>query len=182
MTDKTEPPVPDLRSLLAEATPPAASCTVPLKQALAERITALEAELEEAAKGPRKRMGAESPLKAKAREIEDVRAEMAASALTFHFEAPGKDAVEKVRKEMGGRDDEDEQDLRWTAASCVKVTGPDGHEFPDRMTWTDFRDLRDRIGEPLYLATIKATSDRVFRREWSVPFSSAASLILGTEK
>ena len=29
---------------------------------------------------------------------------------------------------------------------------------------------------------LKAKSDEVFRREWSVPFSSAASLILGTEK
>jgi len=178
-----EPDVPDLRSLLAQASRPSASCTVPMKQALRERIEEAEAELLRiAADAPSRRMGAESPLKAKAREIEALRAEAEASSLTFHFEAPTEDATEKVRKEMGGRDDEREYDLRLTAATCVRVASASGVEFPTRMEWTDFRDLRESLGEPIYLATIKATSDRVFRREWSVPFSSAASRILGTEK
>lgn len=178
-----EPEIPDLRSMLAEASCPAASCTVPLKQGLVERIHDAEAELARiATDAPSRRMGSASPLKEKAREIEALRAEAEASALTFHFEPPSPNVIKKVREDMVGRDDEDEQDLRWTAASCVKVVSSSGVEFPTRMEWTDFRDLREKIGEPIYLATIKATSDRVFRREWSVPFSSAASHILGTAK
>jgi hypothetical protein len=177
------PALPDLRALLAEADRPSASCTVPLKQSIRERIADLEAELSRIAEdAPRKRMGAASPMTEKAREIEALRAEAAASCLTFHFEAPTRAALEAARLGMEGRDDEDEFDLRLTAASCSRVTGPDGTDFPTRMEWSDFRDLRDRIGEPIYLATIKATSDRVFRRDWSVPFSPAASQILATAK
>jgi len=178
-----EPEVPDLRSLLAEASRPSASCTVPLKQGLVERIQDAEAEMSQIADdAPSRRMGVGSPLREKAREIEAMRAEAEASSLTFHFEAPTEDAIEAARKGMNGRDDEREYDLRLTAATCTKVVGPDGVEYPTRMEWSDFRDLREKLGEPIYLATIKATSDRVFRREWSVPFSSAASHILGTVK
>ena len=175
--------IPDLASLLREASSPATSCTVPLKQGLREQIEALEEQMAQAAESAGdRRMSSKSPLVALAEQVEALRAEMAASALTFHFEAPDEDAIEEARKGMAGRDDQAEFDFRLTAASCVKVTGPDGSEFPARMEWSDFRDLRKTLGEPIYLATIKTASDRVFRREWSVPFSFAASHILGTAK
>ena len=165
--------VPDLRSLLAEATPPTSSCTVPLKQGLRAEIERLEAELAEiAADAPRKRMGAESPLKVKAREIEALREQMRASEVTFRFQAPTADQRDKVRREMGGRDNPDELDLRATAAVCVEPAG---------VTFETLRDLRDKIGVQIYEATIKDASDKVWGREWSVPFSLSASHILGTE-
>lgn len=183
---KSEPPVPDLKSLLREASRPHASVTVPLKQGLAEQIRQAEAELEQlgvdALTGRSRRAASASPVREKAKQIEALRAEMEASALTFHFEAPSEKAIDRVRQDMEGRDNPVELDLRYTAAACVRVTGPDGAEFPDRMTWQDFRDLREALGEPVYLATVKATSDRVFQPEWSVPFSSAASRILATAK
>lgn len=178
-----EPEVPDLRSLLESASRPFASVTVPLNQALRAQIEAAEADLAKIAEdAPAKRMGAASPLKEKAREIEDLRQQLAASALTFEFEAPTKDAIDDVREALGGRQDEDEFDLRLTAASCARVKDAQGREFPDRLSWEDFKGLRDRLGTVLYEASIKDASDKVYRRDWSVPFSFAASHILGTAK
>ena len=68
MTDKPE--MPDLRSLLAEASPPSSSVTVPLKQGLAEKIRQAEDDLANISQSsPAKRMGAKSPLRAKAEEL-----------------------------------------------------------------------------------------------------------------
>src|SRR5690349_4406073 len=107
------PDVPDLRSLLREASRPAAEVTVPVKQGLRAEIEALEAELVKLAEtAPSKRMGAESPLTAKAREIEAKRAEMEASSVRFRFEALTQPKREQVRLEMQGRDDNDEANLR----------------------------------------------------------------------
>ena len=186
MTDKTTPPVPDLRSLLAEASRPSASCTVPIKQGLAEQIRRAEADMERvAAEGltKPKRAAGKSPLKEAAERVEALRAEMAASSLTFHFEALTEAARDQVRKDMNGRDNDDEMNLRAIAALCVRVTGPDGTEFPDRMTWEDFRDLRERIGAHVFEATIDDAASRASGAAgWSVPFSSAASRILATGK
>ena len=185
MSEKKSPEsdVPDLRKLLAEASRPSASVTVPMKQGLAEAIRQAEAELANlAVDAPKKRMGAGSPLQEKAKRIEALRAEMAASALTFHFEAPTKGQRDQVREDMAGRDNEDELDLRATAAVCSRVVAADGSEFPDALTWQDFQSLRDDLGVQIYDATIKVESDKVWGPQWSVPFSSAASLILGTEK
>lgn len=182
MSDKIEAPVPDLRAMLAEATPPVAYCTVPLKQGHRQRIAALEAELERLSESsPSKRMGAKSPLKAKAEEIEALRAEMAASALTFRFEPLNEDERTELRQAMGGRDNPDEVNLRATAAMCREVTTADGRVFPGRMDWTDFRDLRDKLGVIIYERTIDAASNEAAGGDWSVPFSSSASLILATE-
>lgn len=183
MSEKIEPAVPDLRSLLAEASRPSASCTVPLKQGLRERIAAAEAELERIAEdAPAKRMGAESPLKVKAREVEALRAEMRESSLTFRFEAVTASERDEIRQAMGGRDDPDEINLRVIAAMCREVTTSDGRAFPDRMSWTDFRDLRDKIGVRIFDETIDAASTEAAGGDWSVPFSSSASLILATER
>lgn len=183
MSDKIDSPVPDLRSMLREASRPAASCTVPLKQGHRTRIAELEAELEQVATdAPAKRMGAESPLKAKAREIEALREEMRASSLTFRFEAMSDAEREEIRTAMGGRDDPDEINLRAIAAMCRKVTTADGAEFPEGMGWTDFRDLRDGIGVRIFEATIDSAATEASGGDWSVPFSSSASLILGTER
>ncbi len=183
MSEKVDPPVPDLRSLLAEASRPAASVTVPLKQGHRKRITALEAELVQIAEdAPRKRMGAESPTKAKAREIETLRDEMRASSLTFRFEAMTADERDQLRKDMGGRDDPDELNLRVIAFMCREVLTVDGQAFPDRMTWKDFSDLRDKIGVRVFEETIDAAATEAAGGDWSVPFSSAASLILATGK
>lgn len=173
--------VPDLRSLLAEASPPSSSVTVPLKQGLAEKIRQAEDDLAKISQSsPAKRMGAKSPLRAKAEEIEALRAEMESSALTFYFEALTEDDRESIRKGMAGRDNPDELNLRAIAAMCRKVTTADGTEFPDRMTWEDFRDLRDRLGAQVFDLTIDAAATRASGGDWSVPFSQAASLILGT--
>jgi hypothetical protein len=175
--------IPDLRSLLAEASRPASSVTVPLKQGLRERIEALEAELAAiATDAPRKRMGAKSPLTLKAEEIEALRQEMQESALTFRFEAMTNAQRDQIRQDMKGRDDPDEMNLRAIAAMCVSVTGPDGKEFPDRMTWEDFAALRDRLGAHVFDVTIDAAADRAGGAQWSVPFSLSASHILGTER
>ena len=184
MTDKTASPVPDLRSLLAEASRPSASCTVPLKQGLAAQIRQAEVEMEQAvADGltKPKRAAGKSPLKEAAEKVEALRAEMAASSLTFHFEALTDEERDQVRKDMGGRDNEDELSLRADAALCRRVVGPDGQDFPDRMTWEDFRDLRERIGVQVYESTISAAASQASGAVgWSVPFSSAASRILAT--
>ena len=180
---EVEPEVPDLRSLLAEASRPSASCVVPLKQGLRERIADAEAELAQIAEdAPSRRMGAASPLKEKAREIEAMRAEMAASALTFHFEALTVEQREQIRKDMQSRDEPDETNLRAIAAMCSRVTSAGGVDFSERMAWTDFRDLRDKIGAQTFDLTIDAAASRAGGGEWSVPFSFAASHILGTEK
>src|SRR5699024_7326239 len=169
---KPESDVPDLRSLLREASRPSSSVTVPLKQGLAAQIHEAEQELASLAAGGAKpkRAGSASPIKAKAQEIEDLRAEMEASSLTFHFDAPTASQREQVRQDMGGRDNDDELDLRATAIVCSKVEAADGTEYADRLTWQDFRDLRDALGVSIYEATIKAASDRVWGNQWSVPF------------
>jgi len=182
---KSEPPVPDLKSLLREASRPHASVTVPLKQGLAEQIRQAEAELEQmgvdALTGRSRRAASASPVRAKAKEIEALRAEMEASALTFHFEPLTEPERDQIRQDMAGRDNADEANLRATAIMCRKVTGPDGTEYPDKMTWTDFRDLRDTLGVAIYDATIEAAANRASGAGgWSVPFSSAASRILAT--
>lgn len=183
MSGKTEPDVPDLRSLLAQASRPSSKVTVPLKQGLRERIEKAEAELNDLAiDDTPARMSAKSPLKAKAEEIEALRAEMAESALTFHFEALTADDREDIRLAMNGRDNPDEVNLRALAAMCVKVVGSDGTEFPDRMTWEDFNALRDSIGASVFDNTIDAAANRAGGGDWSVPFSPAASHILGTAR
>ena len=172
----------DLRSLLAEASRPSASVTIPLKQGLGERIRQAEAELESiAAEAPPKRMSATSPLKAKAKEIEALRTEMAESALTFRFVGLTHDQRAELRQVMGGRDNTDELNLRAIATMCVSVTTAAGVEFPDRMDWTDFAALRDGVGVRVF-EEIDQAATRASGDDWSVPFSHAASLILSTEK
>jgi hypothetical protein len=165
--------VPDLRTLLAEkATRPTSSITVPLDQAAADEVRRLEDELATvAADSPPKRMSAESPLKAKAREVEAARERMRASEVTFRFEALTHAQREQIRRDMGGRDEPDEVNLRAIAAMCVE---------PADATWEDFRDLRDKLGALIFDA-IDEAANRASGAQWSVPFSSSASLILGTE-
>jgi len=183
VSDKIEPTVPDLRRLLAEASRPAASCTVPLKQGHRTRIAELEAELEQiATDAPSKRMGAESPLKVKAREIEALREEMRASSLTFEFSAMSSAERDSIREAMGGRDEPDEINLRAIAAMCRKVSTADGAPFPDGMGWADFRDLREALGVRIFEDTIDAAATEASGGDWSIPFSSNASLILATER
>ncbi|NUO36199.1 MAG: hypothetical protein HOQ27_14215 [Dermatophilaceae bacterium] len=180
---KSEPKIPDLASLLAEASRPSAKVTVPLKQGLRERIEKAEADLEQIATDAHpSRMGAKSPLKAKAEEIEALRAEMAASALTFHFEALTAQERVDIRHAMQGRDNPDEMNLRAIATMCRRVETADGAEFPDRMKWEDFDALRDRIGAQTFDLTIDAAAERAGGGDWSVPFSPTASHILGTAR
>ena len=164
---------PDLKSLLAEhATSPTAFVTVPLNQALAAEITRLEAELAEIAEdATSKRMGAASPLKAKAQEIEDARARMAASLVTFRFVRLTPEARDQIRKDMGARDDPDEQNLRVNAAMCVEPKG---------ATWELFAELRETLGLGLW-SEIDEAANRA-GGTLTVPFSFAASHILGTAK
>jgi hypothetical protein len=174
--------VPDLRSLLAEASPASASVTVPLKQGLREAFMAAEAELEAAAvDGKPRRMSASSPLKVAAEKVEAIRAEMAASALTFHFGPLTYEERDQIRQDMRGRDNDDETNLRAIAAMCRRVVAADGREFSERMTWEDFRLVRDRLGAKVFDDTIDDAANRVSGGQWSVPFSPAASHILGTE-
>ena len=166
--------IPDLRTLLAEkATRPTASIKVPLDQAARAEIERLEAELADiAADAPAKRMGAASPIKAKAQEIEAARERMKASEVTFTFEALTHEQRDQIRKDMRGRDDGDELNLRALAAMCVSPKG---------ATWEDFRDLRDRLGVNIF-DEIDAAAGRASGAQWSVPFSHAASHILGTAR
>ena len=181
MSKSEKPVVPDLKSLLAEASRASSKVTVPLKQGLREQIEAAEAELAElAADAKPARMGAKSPVKEKAEEIEALRAEMAASALTFHFQALSAQDRVDIRHAMQGRDSEDELNLRAIAAMCTKVVAADGTRFPERMTWQDFDALRDSIGAATFDLTIDAASNRAGGGDWSVPFSPNASHILGT--
>ena len=169
----TEPEVPDLRSLLAEASRPAQSITIPLNQGLAAEIRALEAELAQTAEdAPRKRMGAASPLKDIAQRIQALREQMQASEVTFRFEALTHAQREQIRKDMQGRDEPDETNLRAIAAMCVAPSG---------VTWETLRELRDKVGVVIFdLIDEAATS--ASGGNWSVPFSSAASHILGTAR
>ena len=165
--------VPDLRSLLAEASRPAEKVTIPLNQGLAAEIRALEAELSQVAEdAPRKRMGAASPLKEIAQRIESLREQMSASEVTFRFEALTHPQREQIRKDMQGRDEPDELNLRAIAAMCVTPKG---------ATWETMRDLRDSVGVNIFDLLDDAAS-RASGVNWSVPFSSAASHILGTAR
>ena len=169
----TEPEVPDLRSLLAEASRPAQSITIPLNQGLAAEIRALEAELAQTAEdAPRKRMGAASPLKDLAQRIQALREQMQASEVTFRFEALSKDGREAIRQAMDGRDEPDELNLRIIAAMCVSPVGTD---------WEWFRDLREKVGAEIF-DVIDVAAGQASGVRWSVPFSSAASHILGTAR
>jgi hypothetical protein len=169
----TEPEIPDLRSLLAEATRPAETVTIPLNQALAAEIRALVDELADLTEGsPRKRMGAPSPLKDLAKRIEAKREEMRASEVTFRFEAMTHAQREQIRKDMGGRDEPDEVNLRAIAAMCVSPTG---------VTWETLRELRDKVGVNIF-DLIDEAANRASGVNWSIPFSSAASHILETAR
>ena len=167
-----ESEIPDLKSLLVEhASRPTSSVTVPLAQADAELIRRLEAELADiAADAKSKRMGAASPLKAKAQEIEAARAHMTASLVTFRFEAMTPEARDQIRKDMAGRDEPDERDLRILAAMCVSP----------KATWEDFRDMRETLGVAVFDDLDQASNRAAGVPD--VPFSSAASHILGTAK
>lgn len=174
--------IPDLRALLAEASRPSATVTVPIKQGLREKIEAAEAELEALAEsGGTKRMGAKSPLSVAAQKVRALEAEMAASALTFTFESLTAGERDQIRQDMRGRDNPDEVNLRAIAAMCRKVTGPDGVAYADAMTWEDFASLRDAVGAQTFDLTIDAAASRAAGGQWSVPFSRNASHILGTE-
>lgn len=185
MSDE-KPDVPDLRSLLREASRASAEVTVPLKQGLAEKIRRAEEELAMVAADPDakpRRAAGKSPLRAKAEEIEALRAEMAASALTFRFSALTEAERERIRLEMGGRDNDDELNLRAIAGMCRGVVAADGTEYAEPLTWEDFAGLRDSLGASTFDQTIDAAASRASGAGgWSVPFSSAASHILGTAK
>jgi len=147
---------------------------VPLNQALRSKIADAEAELAHISQdAPSTRMGATSPLKAKAREIEALREQMKASEITFRFRALDDAGRDAVRVAMKGRDDPDEINLRCIAAMCYE---------PVDAEWTDFRDLRKNIGVNIFDSTIDAAATRASGDDWSVPFSFAASHILGIEK
>ena len=163
--------IPDLRTMLREkATRPTASVTVPLDQAAADEIHRLEDELAEIAVDAKPgRMGAKSPLKAKAQEIEAARERMKASEVTFRFDPLTFEQRDQIRQDMGGRDDPDEVNLRALAAMCSE---------PKDATWEDFRDLRGTLGVRLF-DEIDSAAGRA-SGEMSVPFSHAASVILGT--
>ena len=173
MSDSSVPDVPDLKTLLSDrATRPTASITVPFDQAAADDVRRLEAELEQiAVDAPSKRMGAASPLKAKAQEIEAARERMKASEVTFRFEALTHEQRDKIRQDMAGRDDPDELNLRALAAMCRQ---------PADAKWEDFRDLRETLGVRIFDSSDETAGWA--SGELSVPFSFAASHILGTAK
>ena len=165
--------IPDLRSLLAEASRPSSSVTIPLNQRLRAEIDALEAELAQtAADAPKKRMGAASPLKDIAQQIEAKRDQMRASEVTFRFEAMTQDQREQVRKDSGGRDDPDEINLRCIAIMCREPAG---------VTYESLVELREKVGARVF-DEIDNAATRASGDDWSVPFSFAASHILGTAK
>jgi len=170
----SEKDVPDLKSLLNEPDePPTAHCTVPLRQGLRAQIEDLENELTQAAEDAPKRMGAASPLKEIAERIEALREQMKASEVTFRFRALTYEQREQIRVDMHGRDDTDELNLRAIAAMCYEPAG---------LTHGDFRKIRAKLGAFIFDQTIDAASDRASGGDWSVPFSFAASHILGTQK
>lgn len=166
--------IPDLRSLLAEASRPSSSVTIPLNQGLRAEIEALEAQLAEAAEGAltKRRMGSPSPVEGVAREIEAKREQMRASEVTFRFEAMTQEQREQVRKDMRGRDNPDEVNLRCIAAMCVAPAG---------VTYESLVELRDKVGARVF-DEIDAAAERASGAQWSVPFSLSASHILGTEQ
>ncbi len=179
----TEPEIPDLRSLLAEASRPAAEVTVMLKQHLWEAFEEAEGALEDAAANPAKgkRSASKSPLTQAAEKVAAIQAEAEASSLTFRFEALTYAEREQIRTDMGGRDNDDEMNLRALAFMCRSVTGPGGVAYSDRLSWEDFRDLRDRLGAQQF-DRVDGAAGRAGGGRWSVPFSSAASHILGIVK
>jgi len=166
--------VPDLKSLLNEPDePPTAHCTVPLRQGLRAQIEDLENELAQAAEGAPKRMGAASPLKELAERIEALREQMKASEVTFRFRALSYEDREQIRVDMRGRDDADEINLRAIAAMCFEPAG---------LNHGDFRKIRTKLGVNIFEQTIDEAATKASGGDWSVPFSFAASHILGTQK
>lgn len=176
------PDVPDLRTLLRQKAPSraTASVTVALNQSVRGELDALEARLVAALNEPTGDRLASGPTQDAvdlAKQIEALQAQMRDSEVTFTFRALTGEQEQAVVEAMGGRDDEDELNLRATAAMCVEPAG---------VTWETLRDLRDGcddfdgIGARVYRETVDAAANRASGGLWSVPFSSAASLILGT--
>ena len=167
--------VPDLKSLLNEPDePPTAHCTVPLRQGIRAQIDDLEDELARtAADEAPKRMGGPSPLKEIAERIEALREQMRASEVTFRFRALSYEQREQIRADMRGRDDQDELNLRAIAAMCFEPAG---------LNHGDFRKIRAKLGARIFDETIDKAADKASGGDWSVPFSFAASHILGTQK
>ena len=93
--------IPDLRALLVEASRPSATVTVPIKQGLRGKIEAAEAELEALAERRHKAHGWKSPLSVAAQKVRALEAEMAASALTFTFEALTHSGVTRSGRTWG---------------------------------------------------------------------------------
>ena len=168
--------VPDLQSLLNEPDePPTSWCKVPLRQGLRAQIEDLERELAEKAadESAPKRMGGPSPLKEIAERIEALREQMRESEVTFRFQALTYEQREQIRVDMRGRDDADEINLRAIAAMCVEPAG---------LNHGDFRKIRTKLGVNIFEQTIDEAATKASGGDWSVPFSFAASHILGTQK
>ena len=168
--------IPDLKSLLSEPDePPTAWCKVPLRQGLRSQIADLEQELAEKAadEAAPKRMGGPSPLKEIAERIEALREQMKASEVTFRFRALTYEQREQIRVDMRGRDDSDELNLRAIAAMCYEPAG---------LTHGDFRKIRTKLGVAIFEQTIDEAATKASGGDWTVPFSFAASHILGTLK
>ena len=174
--------IPDLATLLREkATKAQTAVSIPLDQEACTRIPEMEARMLALLESPGDvRMGQKPAHVQLAREIEELQRRAAESVVTFTFGPVDDKTRSAVREAMGGRDDQDELNLRILAAQVTSVADHEGNVLPGTLDWTYFRDLRDEIGVRMF-QRIEVTSDGA-DGSWSVPFSANASRILETQQ
>ena len=110
-----------------------------------------------------------------AQQIDTLQKQMHASALRFRFRGLKNGELDTIREEFGREDDAPEGigelDYRIQARQCIQ---------PEGLTWEDFRDLHENLGNYFVRKLMKTANEAVSGGGVDVPFSSASSSLIAT--
>ena len=164
----------DVRAWIRGTSPVTRSCTVYGRPDLMGEIEALKDELAEiqSADFDDQRLSQAAPGLDIARRIEELRAQMAASALRFRFRGLRNGELEEVKAQTTATATADgigEVDYRVMARQCIEPAGLD---------WEDFRDLHTSLGAYFGRTLMKTAIEAVTGGGVDVPFSSASSALI----
>lgn len=172
--DTHNPATFDVRAWIRGTAPVTRSCTVYGRADLMGEIEALKDELAEvqAADFDDARLSMGTPGLDIARRIEDLRAQMAASAVRFRFRGLRNGELEEIKAETQGDPNPEgfsEVDYRVMARQCLEPAG---------LGWEDFRDLHTSLGAYFTRTLMKTAVEAVSGGGVDVPFSSASSALI----
>ena len=164
----------DVRAWIRGTAPVTRSCTVYGRADLMGEIEALKDELAEiqSADFDDQRLSEATPGLDVARRIEDLRAQMTASAVRFRFRGLRNGELEEVKAQTTATataDGSGEVDYRVMARQCVEPAG---------LGWEDFRDLHISLGAYFGRTLMKTAIEAVTGGGVDVPFSSASSALI----